>query len=174
MLAINEDMLIDAVDEQDRPIAVIKRSEALPQRHNFRVVHLFLFNSRRELLVQHLGRTRNRHGGYWGSSVAGYVLSGESYRAAAGRRLGEELGIFDAHLFDAGTTSMTDESSTKFIRVFTAAHDGPFRPDTNHIEAVQFLPLEAIVRMKNEGSMAFTPTFLHVLDYYLLRANPQS
>src|SRR5438445_5929908 len=129
MAIVSEEMVIDAVDQSDAPIGVIRRNEVFRQRANFRVAHDLVFNLRGELLVQQLASTRTRHPGYWGSSVAAYIFAGESYRGAAERRLAEELGIRDVPLNYFGTTSMEDEGSHKFIAVFSATHDGPFSFD---------------------------------------------
>ena len=166
MTVVSEEMGIDAVDRNDEPIGIIPRSEVFTQRANFRVAHDLIFNSGQELLVQQLATTRTRHPSYWGSSVAAYLFAGESYREAAERRLKEELGIRGMPLNYIGKTSMMDESSRKFIAVFTTIHDGPFNFDRDHIERLEFLPVHVIHRLQATGLRTFTPTFLTVLTFY--------
>ncbi|PYX10721.1 MAG: hypothetical protein DMG88_01550 [Acidobacteria bacterium] len=166
MAAVSEEMLIDAVDQNDVPTGVVPRHEVFKQGVNFRVAHDLVFNSRGELLVQQLATTRTRHPGYWGSSVAAYLFAGESYRAAAERRLAEELGIQGVPLNYVGKTWMEDNGPHKFIGVFTAIHDGPFSFDRNHIEKLEFLPRQIIRDLQAAGSRTFTPTFLRVLSFY--------
>lgn len=163
---VSGEMPIDAVDENDVPIGVVRREEVFRQRANFRVAHGLVFNSRGELLVQQLARSRPRHSGYWGSSVAAYVFAGESYRAAARRRLTQELDIHGVPIRYVGKTSMEDEGCHKFIGVFAAVHDGPFRFDPDHIETLEFLPLHVIHELHAAGSRPFTPTFLRVVSFY--------
>src|SRR6266436_6616515 len=103
---VSEQMLVDAVDQNDAPIGVIRRNEVFRQHANFRVAHDLIFNARGELLVQQLANTRTRHPDYWGSSVAAYLFAGESYQAAAKRRLAEELGVYGVPLNYIGKTSM--------------------------------------------------------------------
>ncbi len=122
MPAVSEEMVIDVVDQNDSPVGMIRRNEVFTRRANFRVVHDLVFNQRGELLVQQLASTRTRHPGYWGSSVAGYIFAGESYEAAARRRLGEELGIYGVPLNYIGKTSMEDDavtSSSAYFQRFT-------------------------------------------------------
>jgi len=166
MAAVSEEMVIDAVDQNDVPIGTIRRNEVFRQQANFRVAHDLVFNSRGELLVQQLANTRTRHPGYWGSSVAAYLFAGESYQAAAQRRITEELGVRNVLLDKIGKTSMEDEGSHKFIGVFRAIHDGPFTFDKNHIARLEFLPREVIHELNVTGSRTFTPTFLRVLSFY--------
>jgi isopentenyldiphosphate isomerase len=166
MPPVNQEMVIDTVDRNDMPIGSVPRNQVFGQRANFRVVHDLIFNSRGELLVQQLASTRTRHPGNWGSSVAAYLFAGESYRAAAERRLVEELGIHDVPLRYVGKTSMDDDGSHKFIAVFAATYDGPFTFDRNHIERLEFLPIPVIHELQAAGSRTFTPTFLRVLSFY--------
>jgi isopentenyl-diphosphate delta-isomerase len=69
----------------------------LPEIHRLgkhhRAVHIYLFNSREELLIQKRAPTVEFFPGYWGISVTGHIRSGESSSAAASRELDEELGI---------------------------------------------------------------------------------
>jgi isopentenyl-diphosphate delta-isomerase len=166
MATVSEEMVIDAVDQRDMPVGVVPRKEVFTKHVNFRVTHDLIFNSRGELLVQQLASTRTRHPCYWGSSVAAYLFAGESYEAAAERRLAEELGVHGVPLMYVGKTSMEDEGSHKFIAVFAAKHDGPFDFDRSHIEQLEFLPREVIHDLQASGSRTFTPTFLRVLGFY--------
>lgn len=166
MPAVTEDMIVDQVDGNDRPIGVLRRAEVFRRRANFRVAHDLVFNSRGQLLIQELAATRSRHPGYWGSSVAGYLFSGESYEAAARRRLSEELGITPLNLEYVGRTTMADDGCFKFIAVFKTVSDGPFNFDRGHISAIEFVAPSDIRKLQAEGSHLFTPTFLQVLAFY--------
>jgi isopentenyl-diphosphate Delta-isomerase len=166
MATVTEGMVIDTVDRNDEPIGLIHRDEVFIKRASFRVAHDLIFNSRGELLVQQLASTRTRHPGYWGSSVAAYLFAGESYQAAAERRLAEELGVYSVPLRYVGKTSMVDEGSEKFIGVFTATSDGPFHFDRKHIERIEFLPRNVIRELQASDARPFTPTFLKVLSFY--------
>jgi isopentenyldiphosphate isomerase len=166
MATVSEGMIIDRVDRDDEPIGTIQRDEVFVKQAGFRVAHDLVFNSGGELLVQQLARTRTRHPGYWGSSVAAYLFAGESYQAAAERRLAQELGVRGVPLRYIGKTSMVDEGSEKFIGVFAATYDGPFHFDKNHIEKIEFLSLGVIHELHASAARIFTPTFLTVLGFY--------
>src|SRR5918911_1858910 len=88
--------IIDAVDARDEVIGTVKRSEVFTKKIGFRVVHAFVFNPHGALLLQRIAAHRDRHPLQWGSSVAGYVLAGESYDEAIRRKTRLELGL--AHL----------------------------------------------------------------------------
>jgi isopentenyl-diphosphate delta-isomerase len=159
------DAMVDVVDGHDQVVATAARRKLLPAGVNFRVVHIFLFNSQNELLLQ-LIAPGLRHEAMWGSSVAGYVHSGESYEAAAARKLRDELGV-SIPLQSLGKTSMLDNSSTKFIGFYTCEYDGPLSPDPAQISALRFESLHAIATERQRSNQTFTPTFLYLLDHYL-------
>ena len=164
---VGNDMLIDQVDDHDRPVRSIPRSSVFSAKAGFRVSHVFVFNESNQLLLQRIARSRERHPGYWGSSVAAYVFSGEDYISAAERRINEELGITHVDVQLIGKTAMRDDGCTKFISLFTATSNGPFQFDRNHIDELQFVSLPQIQEMLRTHERQFTPTFAHVLDLYL-------
>lgn len=161
------DMVIDTVDPTDRPTGTIQRKQVLSAKQGFRVVHAFILDDVDRLLLQQLSRHRERHPLYWGSSVAGYVFSGETYDQAIRRRLAQELGLANVNPAPHGKTAMRDEASLKFIQLYTLHHNGPFRPDESHIEQLEFVSIDQILEMRATGTRRFTPTFLHVLDFFL-------
>ncbi len=155
---------IDVVDTEDHPVGTIPRGEVLLLGANFRTVHVFVFHEER-LLLQLLSPTRERNPTHWGSSVAAYLHAGETYEHAAHRRLAEELGL-EGELQRVGKTRMHDESSVKFVELYTLL-DGPARiREPDHIETLRYWERgeleEAIRRFPDE----FTPTFLHVYRYF--------
>ena len=158
------DVLVDAVDATDLVIGTRRRGDVLGAGANFRVVHVLVFNQARELLLQHIADGL-RHAGSWGSSAAGFVLAGENYDAAAGRKLSEELSV-TSELQHVGNTAMLEGASIKFIGVYEASHEGPFHFDPTSASAVEFLSLPAIRTYHAAGARLFTPTFLTVLDFY--------
>ena len=163
---VSPDMLIDEVDTQDRPIRQIPRRIVFSAKVGFRVAHVFVFDHAGKLLVQKIAEGRPRHPGYWGSSVAGYLFSGEDYLAAATRRYVQELGMAKPVLHFLGKTVMSDEGCTKFISLFTNLSDGPFSFDETQISSLEFVSTERIREMLLTGERKFTPTFLYLFDFY--------
>jgi len=153
-------MMIDVVDDQDRPIGQIHRSEVFDQNASFRVAHVWIFNRSGALLVQRLAAERDRHPLQWGSSVASYVPAGQSYKDAAKDRLAAELGIEDLSLSQLAKAVMVDNGCRKFISVFAATYDGPLRIDQSHISEVRFVDIHDLISMAT--SRSFTPTFVHI------------
>jgi isopentenyldiphosphate isomerase len=158
--------VLDRVDERDQPIGTIGREDVFRLHANFRVAHVFIFNPANELLLQELAPTRARNPCRWGSSLAAYVEAGEDYAQAVRRRLRDELGIPDMKLSEIGKTRMLDEGCGKFIMLFEGRYAGPFVPDPSHIAKLEFLSLEQVILAATKDPERFTPTFLHLLDFY--------
>lgn len=156
---------IDVVDDANRPVTTTQRRRVPEPGLNFRTVHIFVFNRDGELLLQRLAKSRNRNPLKWGSSVAGYLHAGESYREAAERRLREELGLRTS-LQEVGVTSMEDEGSTKFVGLFTTTADDPEIREPDHIADIRYLPLDEIDSLVRVSPDALTGTFRHVYRYY--------
>lgn len=163
-MSSDDDEMLDAVDELDRVIGQIRRHDLKSARANYRVVHVFLFNSRGELLLQRLSPSHPQYAGFWGSSVAGHVRSGESYSEAARRETEEELGVRCEDLTLVRTIPFEEDAGRKFIGLFVGRHEGPFRLDPSEGDAIRFATLDEVA-----GSTDVTPTFRRVLDEFLAR-----
>ena len=116
--------------------------------------------------MQRLAASRPRHPGCWGSSVAAYVRSAETYREAIVRRTYEELGVRLQDPKFVGKTAMADEGSTKFISLYTDIWNGPVTVDTDHISQLRFLSTEKVNQLKRDQAWMLTPTFLHLWDAF--------
>jgi isopentenyl-diphosphate Delta-isomerase len=166
MPAPRQNELIDLVDAVDRPVGQIKRGVVLEQEARFRVVHIFVFNPQGKLLLQRLGRNRERNPLRWGSSVAGYLNVGESYGDAAVRRLKEELGLADTPLIKYGSIAMQDRSSTKFITLCTTVASDPRIAEPDHIEALRFWSIPKLEQELQQKPERFTETFRYVYRFF--------
>lgn len=156
---------IDSVDDDDVPIGAINRRDLPNHPANFRVVHLLVFDRAGSVLLQHIA-AGNRGAGTWGSSVAGYVLSGERYAQAARRKLTDELGVSDVIPRRLLKTSMADLGAIKFITVFGVRSDGPFALDAAQVESVRFVPPNDLRREIDAEPDRFTATFRHIWAAY--------
>jgi isopentenyl-diphosphate delta-isomerase len=156
--------LIDRVDDRDHPIGVVQRGDVLRLGANFRTVHVFVLHGDL-ILLQKLAPTRERHPERWGSSVAAYLHAGEDYEQAAHRRVWEELGL-EGQLEQVGKTSMEDESSLKFVELYTFTDGQPAIREPDHIEDLRYWHRGDLDPVVTESPELFTPTFLHVYRYF--------
>lgn len=118
------------------------------------------------MLLQQLAAERDRSPLRWGSSVAAYLHTGESYAGAARRRLREELGL-SAPVEKLGDIRMHDDGAIKFISVFEACADQATIADPAHIAAIKFMTIKSIEQQLESEPALFTETFPHVFEVYL-------
>jgi isopentenyldiphosphate isomerase len=160
------DMRIDVVNDLDQKVGDALRREVLPAAKNLHTAHLFLFDESGLLLLQQLGANRERHPLTWGASVAAYLFANETYEEAIRRRAFQELGVtIEPEL--VAKTELQDESSTKFVSLFTATFSGNVTPAPDHIEAVRLLTLDEVGAALERSPERFTPTFRHIFPLYL-------
>jgi isopentenyldiphosphate isomerase len=159
---------IDWVDEADKPIGTVRRGDVFAESAGFRVVHIFAFDRDGRLLLQQLGRERERNPLKWGSSVAGYLQSGEDYIQGAQRRLREELGL-TTQLAKFGSTVMPDQGARKFITLYVTRIDpfGVTPVEPRHIEDLRFMPVASIEEELTRNPADFTETFRFLFRFYL-------
>lgn len=158
--------IIDRVDDDDIPVEEISRAEALDKGANFRTVHVFVFDSHGALLLQRLAPLRERHAGRWGSSIAAHLHAGESYREAAVRRLGEELGL-RRPLQRIGKTALREGRGTKFVELYTTYDGAAQIGEPDHISDLRFWPMGQLPAAISTQPEHFTPTLRHLVRFYL-------
>ena len=156
--------MFDVVDESDRVLRAEPRDFVHVNNLRHRAVHMLLFNSSGDLLLQKRSIWKDRNPGRWDSSAAGHVDSGEIYLEAARRELGEELGIEAPRLERIGKLTPCEETGQEFIEVFRGLHDGPFAPAPLELETVAFFPMAGVRAWAAGSPQDFSPVFLLCLD----------
>jgi 8-oxo-dGTP pyrophosphatase MutT (NUDIX family) len=158
---------VDRVDDQDRPLGTVLRGKVYELGANFRTAHIFVTDDRGLLMLQRTGPA-HRHPGLLGSSAAGYLHRGESYEAAARRRLAEEVDLHGP-LADVGKIAVPDRGVTKFVRLFSSplADALPRIVDTGHVAALEFHDIGDLEQRLAAEPETFTPTFAPVFGLYL-------
>lgn len=86
--------LVVLVDEKNNPVGTADKDTVHTRNTPLhRAFSLFLFNSKKQLLVTRRAETKKTFPGVWTNTVCGHVSPGETTTDAAKRRLREELGI---------------------------------------------------------------------------------
>ena len=120
--------LYDVVDEDDQLISLATSVEILARGQWQRIVHIFLFNCQRQLLLcRRPYNPTKAYSGLWSSSAGGHVECGETYEQAARRELCEELGL-EIPLQDSGRFDVVDENGKKIHHLFTGMYNGTGHP----------------------------------------------
>lgn len=87
------DELIDILDEQGNIIGQKMKSEAHKNGSWHQAAHIWIFNSKGEILLQKRAKSQEDYPGLWDVSAAGHLDLGEKPDKAAVRELFEELGV---------------------------------------------------------------------------------
>jgi len=160
------DELFDVVDEHDQVQRQAPRSQVHANHWLHRAVHVFVFNTRGELLLQMRSPWKDEHPSTYTSSASGHLGAGESYAAAAPRELLEELGLTGSleylHKFAAGPE--TSYEHTVLYRLIT---DERPRIDPQEISEVSFHSLPDISAMLENKPEKFSPCLMTLFRWYV-------
>ena len=86
--------LLDIYDAAHKKTGrVIERDGEVLEGERLLLVHVCLFNSQGEMLIQRRSADKDRYPGCWDVSAGGFVSSGEDSRQAVLREAKEELGL---------------------------------------------------------------------------------
>lgn len=126
------------VDEHDRELGVSEKLAAHTAGRLHRAFSIFIFNSEGRLLLQRRAKAKYHSGGLWSNTCCGHPRPDESTRAAARRRLREEMN-FDCELSAAFEFIYRAELANELVEheydhVFVGEFDGAFIPEASEVE----------------------------------------
>lgn len=85
---------IDVLDENGKKLNIVRNLRLIYELANWhRSVHVWVLNSKNELLIQKRALTKETFPGLWAISIAGHVRSGEESLDAAIREIKEEISL---------------------------------------------------------------------------------
>jgi len=160
--------IFDVVDEQDRVIGQVLRSVVHAQGLRHRAVHIFLFNSSGQLLLQMRSVQKDEYSLCYTSSASGHLAAGETYDSAAPRELLEELGLA-APLERLASFSAGPETSMEHTVLYRAQSDTPPQPHPDEIAALEWHALADIDILLAEHSERFSPALVTLYRWYRAR-----
>jgi isopentenyldiphosphate isomerase len=153
------------VDEQDRPLGGVLRSELRERRLIGRGSYILLFNSAGELCVHRRTLSKALYPGYWDVAAGGMVQEGESYAESAARELAEELGIRDVALVEHAHFLYDAPESRLWCTAFSAVSDAPLVLQPEEVLEARFISIgEALAETQH---LPYCPDSLAALQRYL-------
>jgi isopentenyldiphosphate isomerase len=156
---------LDIVNDQDEVIGKASRDEIYEKSLCHRIVHVLIFNDAGEIAIQLRSPKLSFSPGHWSTTAGGHVQSGESYEQAAIREYQEELGVKSA-LEELGKDYyQADRSPNKFLVTYKTIFNGPFNPDPEVVEKVDFFSIDRVKEMIENGNK-FHPELLFLLKKY--------
>jgi len=164
----NKDELLAVVNERGEVIKDLPRSEIHGNPSLIhRVVHVLVFNSKGELLLQKRSMNKDVAAGKWDTSVGGHVNAGETLDKAVTREMKEELGISSCTLEFLYTYIHSNEYETELVYTYSCYHDGEINFQKDEIDEVRSWSLEEI--NLNIGKGILSDNFEHEIQTYIIK-----
>jgi isopentenyl-diphosphate delta-isomerase len=81
------------VDEQDKELGMMEKMQAHLEGKLHRALSIFVFNSKKQLLLQKRANNKYHSAGLWTNTCCSHPRKNEAVETAANRRLQEEMGM---------------------------------------------------------------------------------
>lgn len=124
------DVLIQIVDENDKPVGSATIDEAQLQGLITRIVRVMAEDGHDRVLLQKRIESSKVYPNCWDNSSSGHVDAGESYEIAAARELQEEVGIKNVALNEMGTYYTEGKYHERTLRRFNRVYQAVVQSDT--------------------------------------------
>ncbi len=127
------------------------------------VVHMHVFNSKRELYLQKRADNKLVQPGKWDTAVGGHVAADESIDLSLRREAAEEIGLKDFSATPFKQYKWESSIEKELVFGFISITDKTLKPDPQEVSEGKFWELNEIE--KNIGKGLFTPNFEYEFDY---------
>ena len=136
------------VDKNNRKIGVEEKIKAHKEGKLHRAFSIFIFNSKKELLIQQRAKNKYHSEKLWSNSVCSHPRPNETYLQATHRRLKEEMG-FDCKLkklfcFIYNTGFHDGLTENEYDCVFVGKFDGKPKPNKKEIMGYKWISLKEL------------------------------
>lgn len=133
-----------------------------------RVVHVLVFNSEGEVLLQKRSQNKDVAPGKWDTSVGGHVAIGESLVSSSRREMYEELGVegYEPEYLYSYTHSNAYE--TELVTTYRCLIEEEFSFDGEEIDEIKFWNFDEIRGVMGKGILSdnFEHEFITYLEYF--------
>ncbi|CAI8285200.1 MAG: Isopentenyl-diphosphate Delta-isomerase [Opitutia bacterium UBA7350] len=162
-----QDELFDVVDDEDQVIEVKPRAVVHREGLRHRAIHIFVFNSAKEIFLQRRSMSKDTAPGKWVSACSGHVDSGESYDMAARRELDEEIGLsVPTELKRVFKVDACPETGNEFVWLYHCHAEGPFDLNPEEIIEGKWLSDRALEEWIEASPREFSWSFLYLWRKY--------
>lgn len=161
---------VTLVNQDDEVIGEMEKIQAHELGMLHRAFSVFIFNSKKELLLQKRSSVKYHSSGLWTNTCCGHPRPGEEVKDAAKRRLKEEMGIScelnfkQTFLYKAKFENGLTEHELDHI--FTAVYDGNVKPDPAEAEACKWQPVSQIKSEIKTNPELFTFWFKEIISIF--------
>jgi isopentenyldiphosphate isomerase len=136
--------LVDIVDDGDRVVGTVTRSEMRARRLKHRCTFIVVRDGAGRVLVHRRSEAKDLWPGHWDLAVGGVVSAGEDWEPAARRELAEEVGIEGADLVALCGGNYADEHVDEVARMWRTVWDGPIAFTDGEVVEAHFVDIEEL------------------------------
>ncbi len=155
----------DVWDYNNNYLGLVERSICHNSAHYIhRSVHIWIFSSNANLLLQQRGFNKKIQPGKWDSSVGGHLSPDEDFLQGAYRELEEELNIKNIPLIRLYSYLWKSTIESEMINTFLGFFDNAEFFQKEEIENIKYWRIEEIEKSLNHG--IFTPCFEFEWKYF--------
>ncbi|MEP6465912.1 MAG: isopentenyl-diphosphate Delta-isomerase [Parafilimonas sp.] len=152
------------VNERDEEIGILEKMEAHRKGILHRAFSVFIFNNKKEMLLQQRAINKYHSGGLWTNACCSHPKPGEATETAARRRLKEELGfetlLKEIFHFTYNASFENGLTEHEFDHVFTGVYNGEINFNKHEVKDICFRLMEEIESDLQTHPNKFTAWFL--------------
>ena len=156
----NGEQFLILVDEKDRQWGKMEKLEVHKLGLLHRAFSVFIFNTRRQLLLQQRADNKYHSAGLWSNTCCSHPLFGEETENAVGRRLAEEFGLKTKteFLFSFIYKVKFDNGLTEheFDHVYFGITNKDPKPDPSEIKDFKFMNLPELEKDLRDNPDLYT------------------
>jgi isopentenyl-diphosphate Delta-isomerase len=161
------------VDEQDNEIGLMEKMEAHEKGLLHRAFSVFVFNSKKEFLLQRRALSKYHSGGLWTNTCCSHPRSGETTLDAAKRRLQEEMGfvceIEEQFSFIYKKELDNNLTEHELDHVFFGQYEGKIDFNTDEVMDYKYVKLDDLLLDMQNNPDDYTVWFKICFDEVLKR-----
>ena len=146
---------------------VHQRGLPMPKGRYHTVVHILIFNTKGELLIQQRQSYKEGWPNLWDLTVGGSAVAGDTSRTAAEREVMEELGLaIDLSHVQPTMILPFDEGFSDIYSLVMDVDLSTLHLQESEVQAVKWATLEEVLQLRLENKfMPYTRSFLEYLFF---------
>ena len=157
---------------QDKVIGKATRREIHQKKLVHRSIHILVFNSKTQIFLQKRSILKDENPGFWDTSSAGHVDTGETYDECAERELWEELGIKEL-LKPLAKIQACTETYQEHVQVYVSKTNTSITINKNEISEGKYFNWATLPNVIQSNSEIFTSSFKLILKKFSEKISQQ-
>lgn len=163
------------VDKNDNEIGIEEKLKAHSNGgHLHRAISVFLFNDRKELLLQQRAITKYHSKERWANTCCSHPRPGESNEAAAERRLMEEMGINakleERFVFPYEAEVGSGLTEREYDHIFFGRYGGKPEPNKEEVQDWKWISIDEFYRWIKDKPEDFAAWVVLMADRFVEEA----